>query len=201
MADSSPDYAQQGRPSRLGKLWLTSRNLLILCGVLLILHALGGIGTFKALTYSKRTLRRPNPTVYLFHVPAAQIRSALPPWCPDIPCPPTPTPCLILNSPSDGTKYDFVQLDRTKSDMYRWFGTPLEYKADYLLTVTPESDSQTKVEISTSESNVLLATNVGIHGGDYLDDVAPTTIEEYRYLLVIGSKVGEQGMPPLRLPQ
>ena len=28
-----------------------------------------------------------------------------------------------------------------------------------------------------------------------------TTIEEYRYLLMIGAKVGEQGMPPLRLPQ
>jgi len=201
MADSSPDYAQQGRPSRPGKPWLTSRNLLILCGVLLFLHALGGIGTLKALTYSKRTLKGPNPIVYLFHVPPAQIRSALPPWCPDTPCPSSPTPCLILSSPSDGTKYDFVQLDRTKSDVYRWFGRPLEYKAHYLVIVTRVSDSQTKVEISTSESNVLLATNVGVHGGDYIDEVAPTTIEEYRYLLMIGAKVGEQGMPPLRLPQ
>jgi hypothetical protein len=197
----SPQHHVRQHPSRSGRSWINWRNLLILCGFLLLFHAFGGIGTLKALTYSKRVLRRPNPTVYLFHVPATQIRSALPRWCPVTPCPPTPTPCLILNSPTDGTKYDLVQLDRTKSDTYRWFGTTLEYKADYLLTVTPESDSQTKVEISTSKSNVLLATNVGIHGGDYLAEVAPTTIEEYRYLLMIGSKVGEHGMPSLRLPQ
>jgi hypothetical protein len=200
MGGSSQDYVRRDS-SRPGRWWLRRRNLLILGWFLLLFYVLGGIGTLKALTYSKRTLRRPNPTAYLFHVPAAQIRGALPQRCPDTPCPPAPTPCLILNSPTDGTKYDLVQLDRTKSDMYRWFGTPLEYKTDYLLTVIPESDSQTKVEISTSESNVLLVNNVGIHGGDYLDDVAPTTVEEYRYLLMIGSKVGEQGMPPLKLPQ
>ena len=200
MAGPSQDHARED-PFRSGRSWLNWRSLLILCGFLLLFHALGGIGTLKALTYSKRVLSRPNPTVYLFHVPAAQIRGALPRWCPETPCPPTPTPCLILNSPTDGTKYDLVQLDRTKSDTYRWFGTPLGYKADFSLTVTPESDSQTKVEIRTSGSNVLLATNVGIHGGDYLGEVAPTTIEEYRYLLMVGSKVGEQGMPPLRLPQ
>jgi hypothetical protein len=199
MAGPSQDHARED-PFRSGRSRLNWRSLLILCGFLLLFHALGGIGTLKALTYSKRVLSRPNPTFYVFHVPAAQIRTALPRWCPDTPCPPTPTPCLILNSPTDGTKYDLVQLDRTKSDAYRWLGTPLEYKADYLLTITPESDSRTKVEISTSQSNVLLATNVGIHGGDYLDEVAPTTIEEYRYLLMIGSKVSEQGMPPLRLP-
>jgi hypothetical protein len=93
-----------------------------------------------------------------------------------------------------------VQLDRTKSDVYRWFGKPLEYNANYTLTVTPVSDSQTRIDVRTHDSSVVLTTNVGVHGGNLLDKVAPTTIEEYRFLLVVGKAVGERDMPPLRLP-
>ena len=64
----------------------------------------------------------------------------------------------------------------------------------------PVSDSQTRIDIRTHDSPVLLTTCVGIHGGDLLDTVAPTTIEEYRFLLNIGKAVGEKDMPPLRLP-
>jgi hypothetical protein len=199
MAGLSPVYGQQGRVWA-GKSRALRRTLLILCGVLLFLKALGGIGFIKLLTYSKRTMKKPNPTSYDFHAPAEQIRRALP-QCTDTPCPPAPTPCLILDSPTDGTTYNLDQLDRTRSDVYRWFGSPLEYKASYVVKVTSESDSRTKVEITTSDSNVLLGTGVGVHGGDFIENVAPTTIEEYRYLLTIGRKIGEQGMPPLHLPQ
>jgi hypothetical protein len=177
------------------------RNLLMLVVVLLFVETLGGCSLVKGLTFSKRKLETPNPTTYVFHVPAAQLRSALPQWGPDTPCPQAPTPCLILNRPTDGTNYDLVQLDRTKSDVYQWFGKPLDYTARYKLTVTPVSDSQTKIDVATWDSNVLIATGVGIHGGDYVEMVAPTTIEEYRFLLKIGEAIGEKEMPPLQLPQ
>ena len=157
------------------------------------------VGSVKGLTFSKKKLQTPNPTSYLFHAPAIQMRSVLPHWGPDEPCPPAPTPCLILNRPTDGTTYNLVQLDRTRSDVYRWFGQPLGYEARYAMTLTPISASLTRIDIRTFDCNVLIATNVGIHGGDYVELVAPTTIEEYRFLLTIGNKVGEKGMPPLRV--
>ena len=176
-------------------------TLLLVVGILLVgwLYAIGFplIGMIKVLTFSKTKLQMPNPTSYVFHVPLVQMRSVLPHWGPDEPCPPAPTPCLILDRPTDGTTYDLVQLDRTRSDVYRWLGKPLEYKAGYMMTVTPVSDSQTRVDIRTFDSNVLITTNVGVHGGDFVEAVAPTSIEEYRFLLTIGNKVGEKGMPSL----
>lgn len=181
------------------------RTMLMLALALLFVETLSGCNTgkgiVKGLTFSKKTLERPNPTSYVFHVPAAQLRNALPQWGPDTPCPQAPTPCLILNRPTDGSNYDLVQLDRTRSDIYHWFGNPLEYKARYTLTVTPISDSQTKIDVVTWDSKVLITTDVGVHGGDYVETVTPTTIEEYRFLLMVGKKVGEKDMPPLQLPQ
>jgi len=178
-------------------------TLLLVIGILLVgwLYGMGFpfIGMVKVLTFSKTKLRTPNPTSYVFHAPAIQMRSVLPHWGPDEPCPSAPTPCLILERPTDGTTYHLWQLDRTGSDVYRWLGKPLEYKAEYTMTVAPISDSQTRIDINTFYSNVLIATNVGIHGGDFVEAVPPTTIEEYRFLLTIGNKVGEKGMPPLRV--
>jgi hypothetical protein len=202
MADSPPGYANQSSMKVRG-FWVVCRNLLALCVVLLFLKLQGcsglAVGALKDVTFSKKKLKQPNPTTFVFHVSAERIRGALP-QCTDTPCPPPPTPCLVQNTPTDGTQYDLSQLYRTKSEVYNWFGTPLEYKASYLVTVTSDSDSQTKVDVRTTESTVLLGTKAGIHGGDFIENVAPTTIEEYRYLLWIGSKVGEGGMPPLQLP-
>lgn len=188
-----------GRNDRSGRIHIS----LLVIGILLVgwLYAMGFpfIGMVKGLTFSKTKLQMPNPTSYVFHATPMQMRSALPHWGLDEPCPPAPTPCLILNRPTDGTTYDLVQLDRIKSDVYRWLGKPLEYEARYTMAVTPVSDSQTRVDIRTFDSNVLIATNVGIHGGDYVYAVAPTSIEEYRFLLTIGNKMGEKGMPPLRV--
>jgi hypothetical protein len=208
ISDDSENKDTRGRPLskvepaglRFGKAWVVGRNLLLLCLGLLILRSCGAVGMVKDLTFSKRTLKTPNPTSYVFHAPAAQIRKALP-QCTDTPCPPAPTPCLVLNRPTDGTNYDLVQLDRTESEVYQWFGVPLLYKADYAVTVTPEPDSQTRVDIRASEPSVLLETGVGVHGGDFLERVEPTTIEEYRILMNIGRQVGEKGMPQLQLPQ
>jgi hypothetical protein len=188
-----------GRNDRSGRI----RTLLLVIGVLLIgwLYAMGFpfIGLIKGLTFSKAKLQTPNPTSYLFHAPAMQMRRVLPHWGPDEPCPPAPTPCLILDQPTDGTTYELVQLDRTRSDVYRWLGKPLEYHARYTMTVTPVSDSQTRVDIRTFDSNVLIATNVGVHGGDYVEAVAPTTIEEYRFLLTNRQQSGRDRDPPLRV--
>lgn len=183
-----------------GRIW----TLLTLFGVLLVfwLYAMGFsfVGLVKGLTYSTTKLQTPNPTSYVFHAPVKQIRSVLPHWGSDQPCPPAPTPCVTLDSPTDGTTYDLWQLDRTTSDVYRWFGTPLEYRSNYTLTVTPVSDNQTRIDVRAYDSTVLLATKDGVHGGDRVDRVAPTTIEEYRFLLAVGNAVGEKEMPLLHLP-
>jgi len=96
------------------------------------------------------------------------------------------------------TEYDMHQI--TVSDSYFWSNTPLQYIADFKLLLTPVSDSKTRVDIRTSESKVRIGANFGGHGGAYYERVAPTTIEEYRILLKIGRALGEQDMPPLRLP-
>ena len=76
----------------------------------------------------------------------------------------------------------------------------MQYTADFKLLLTPVSDSKTRVDVRTSESKVRIGANFGGHAGDYYERVAPTTIEEYRILLKIGTALGEQNMPPLRLP-
>jgi hypothetical protein len=96
------------------------------------------------------------------------------------------------------TEYDMHQI--TVSDSYFWWNTPLQYSADFKLLLTPVSDSKTRVDVRTSESKVRIGANFGGHGGDYYNPVAPTTIEEYRILMKIGAVLGEQDMPPLRLP-
>jgi hypothetical protein len=96
------------------------------------------------------------------------------------------------------TEYDMHQI--TVSDSYFWWNTPLQYSADFKLLLTPVSDSKTRVDVRTSESKVRIGANFGGHEGDYYNPVAPTTIEEYRILMKIGAVLGEQDMPPLRLP-
>ncbi len=86
------------------------------------------------------------------------------------------------------------------SDTYHWWKTSLDYSADFKLRLTPISDSRTRVDVQTSESQVRIGPNFGGHGGGYYELVAPTTIEEYGILLKIGSALGERGMPPLQLP-
>jgi hypothetical protein len=160
-----------------------------------------GFTLLKSQTFSRRKLAKPNPTTYFFDVPIAQVRSAITDATGIYPCAPSATLCLSIYRPSNGTEYDLDQLELSKSDVYHWIGNPLEYKAEYHVFVSPLSDSQTRVEVRTVEAKVRIGPTFTSHGGDLYEWVAPTTIEEYRILLMIGDKVGEQGMPPLQLPK
>lgn len=160
-----------------------------------------GFTLLKSQTFSRRKLAKPNPTTYVFSVPIAQVRSAIRDATGIYPCAPSATLCLSIYRPSNGTEYDLGQLDWTKSDVYHWLGKPLEYKAEYHVLLSPVSDSQTRVEVRTAEAQVSIGSSFSAHGGALAEWVTPTTIEEYRILLMIGDKVGEQGMPPLQLPK
>ena len=160
-----------------------------------------GFTLLKSQTFSKRKLAKPNPTTYIFHSPIAQVRAAIRDATGIYPCPTSTTLCLSLYRPSNGSEYDLDQLELTKSDVYHSLGKPLEYKAEYHVFVSPLLDSQTRVEVRTVEAHVRIGPTFASHGGDLYEWVAPTTIEEYRILLMIGDKVGEQGMPPLQLPK
>ena len=156
------------------------------------------------MTFSKKKLERPNPTSYVFSSPVAELRNAI-----DASISSTHQEGRLYGSwipsgldfhGSTETEYDMHQI--TISDIYyHWWKTPLEYSADFKLQLTPVSNTNTRVDIQTSESKVRIGPNFGAHGGDYYEPVAPTTIEEYRILLKIGSGLGERGMPPLQLPQ
>jgi hypothetical protein len=183
---------------RLRKLnWLVL--VLVFCVV-----AWPGYTVLKGLAFSKRKLERTNPISYVFDSPASEVRSAIDAsisstyqegrmygyWVPS---------GLSFHGSAD-TEYDMHQI--TMSDIYYyWWKTPLEYSADFKLRLTPVSNTNTRVDIQTSKSKVRIGPNFGAHGGDSSEPVAPTTIEEYRILLKIGSALGERGMPPLQLPQ
>ena len=99
------------------------------------------------------------------------------------------------------TECEILQRGFTKSDIYQWLHTPLDYKADFEVRLIPVSDSKTQVDVATSEAEVRIGPNFSAQGGDYYERVAPTTIEEYKILLKIGKALGQPGMPPLVLPK
>lgn len=177
--------------------WVGWLVFLVLFGPLIFSF---GFTLLKSETFSKRKLAKPNPTIYVFNATVAQVRAAIRDGTGTYPCPPSPTLCLSIYRPSNGTEYDLDQLEWTKSDVYHWLGKPLEYKAEYHVFVSPVSDAQTRVELRTVEAQVYIGPGYSSHAGALAEWVAPTTIEEYRILLMIGDKVGEQGMPPLQLP-
>lgn len=171
--------------------------------LLISVTAWPGYTLLKGLTFSRRKLERSNPTSYVFNSPASEVRSAIDSsissayqqgrlygyWVPS---------GLSFHGSAE-TEYDLHQV--TISENYRWWHTPLEYSADFKLLLTPASDSKTRVDVRTSESEVRIGRSFGGHPGDYYEPVAPTTIEEYRILLNIGAALGEHGMPQLQLPK
>jgi hypothetical protein len=192
--------------SRVGQL-LTPKLLRWLLPSLLLLWlwpipVITTVFVLRDLTFSKGKLSHPNPSSYVFHVPVEELRKQLP-WrqepAPPTPCPALPTPCLVLERPSNGTDYFTDQLERTPSDVYHLWGKPLPYKAEYTWRVTALSDSETLVNVSTTNAEVMLGSNF-INGSD-VKWVEPTTIEEYRILQLIGNRIGEPGIPPLQLPR
>lgn len=88
-----------------------------------------------------------------------------------------------------------------KSDTYFSFGAPFDYTADYAVQITPRGESMTEVSVLTSNAEVRIGPTGLSHGGDLRRRVAPTTVEEYKFLLTVGCEVGETGMPELQLPR
>jgi len=189
--------------SRFRILKLRKTNWLFFLVLLFAVSAWPGYIVLKGLTFSKKKLERPNPTSYVFSSPVAELRNAIDSsissayqqgrlygyWVPS---------GLSFHGSAE-TEYDLHQV--TMSENYRWWHTPLEYSADFKLLLTPVSDSKTRVDVLTSDSQVRIGRNFGGHPGDYYEPVASTTIEEYRILLNIGAALGEQGMPQLQLPK
>lgn len=178
-------------------------NWLLFLVLLFSVAAWPGYTVLKGLTFSKKKLERPNPISYVFNSPIAEVRNAI--------------DASISSTHQEGrlygywmpsgldfhgfteTEYDMHQI--SMSDMYHRWKTSLDYSADFKLRLIPVSDSKTRVDVQTSESEVRIGPNFGAHGGDSYEPVPPTTIEEYRILLKIGSALGERGMPLLQLPR
>lgn len=178
----------------ISRLWLLP--------ILLLIFGPFGFYLFKGLTFSARKLPAKNPVTYAFHAAIAQVRTAIkssfryPPEDDRLYGDWNPSPLSGRVVPEN--EFDVTQDGLTKSDVYHWLYSPLEYKAEFRLTLAPVSDSTTSVDIQTSDSMVRIGPN--LFGGDYYERVAPTTIEEYRVLLKIGRALNEPDMLPLKLP-
>lgn len=89
------------------------------------------------------------------------------------------------------------------SRVYFGGGKPLKYRANFQLHLTALSGNNTKVSVIVHNPTVINGSKCcGLHG--YVSNdvpVEPTTIEEYKILLFIGRLLGQQNMPPLRLPE
>jgi len=89
------------------------------------------------------------------------------------------------------------------SPVYFGGGKPLRYRAKFQLHLIAVGDNSTQVSVVTHEPSVINGSKCcGLHGYVSNDvSVEPTTIEEYKILLFIGSILGARDMPPLRLPE
>jgi hypothetical protein len=182
---------------------LRKSNWLVALVFFLIVAAWPGFILLKGLTFSKRTLERPNPTSYVFSAPIDRVRSAIDAaFCLIVPGKQwgywVPTGLDVHGS--NETEYDLMQRGFAESDVYHWGPTKLGYWADFKLFLTPVSDAKTQVYVQTSGSMVRLGPTFAAHGGNYLEPVPPTSIEQYRIPLKIGSALGEPAMPPLSPP-
>lgn len=171
---------------------------------------------------STKKLAHPNPTSYVFHVSSEKLIEAA--WdncdwgkCTGVQhedCPNDDGLTVRLTTKSfffqHGVPYDYTRRKQLfmdpqpfwrKSQTYFWNGKPLDYDADYQVSVTPVGESLTEVRVGTTNAVVDIGPVFTIgDGGNLARRVASTTIEEYRFLLTLGCIVGETGMPPLQLP-
>ena len=81
---------------------------------------------------------------------------------------------------------------------------PLPYICEFHLHLIPGPKGETRVVVFPHEPEVINGESWwGPHNlspANIYTSVAPTTIEEYRILLELGSALGEANMPPLLLP-
>jgi hypothetical protein len=88
------------------------------------------------------------------------------------------------------------------SKVYKKFWKSLKYRAEFQLHFATVSENETKITIITHNPKVLYWSLNIFSGHPFAEykTVQPTTIEEYEILLRIGNLVGEEDMPPLKLP-
>lgn len=187
--------------ARLMKMRISARPFLLLLAALFM--AGPGFTLLKYFTISTKKLSHPNPTSYMFHVSADGMQRTL--WksycyyCP-------------RNSYPECSNEGGLRMDSAtkvvmepgywrKSETYFWLGTPLDYHAEYAVSVTPRGDSLTEVRVETTNAAVVVGSSFGVHGGNLNHWVAPTTVDEYRFLRTVGCLLGEEEMPPLELPK
>jgi hypothetical protein len=89
------------------------------------------------------------------------------------------------------------------SPIYFGGGKPLEYRAEFQLHLTKAGNNRTKVSVITHKPHVINGSKCCGPHGEVSNNVPvePTTIEEYKILLFIGSVLGTKDMPPLRMPE
>jgi hypothetical protein len=147
-------------------------------------------------TFREKKLTCPNPTFYVFSAPMTKVRAAIRQTFTYNAQEPGSQLIIDTSSPS---KIELYQLGLVQSDVYFSRGTPLGYKATFSLLLSSVSDSQTRIEVETSEAQVLMG-GASLHGGNNYKWVHPTAIEEYEIILRIGATLGEPRMPGLQLP-
>jgi hypothetical protein len=84
-------------------------------------------------------------------------------------------------------------------------GKPLDYYADFHLHLVAIDSTHTKVEISTIDPKVVIGEKLfpslpHFGANPKYKSVAPSTIEEYEILLLIGKGLGQRNMPKLKEP-
>jgi hypothetical protein len=81
-------------------------------------------------------------------------------------------------------------------------GKPLEYFADFHIHFEAVDAASTRVTVRAHRPRVVNGSECcGPHGSVAIyQDVEPTTVEEYRFLQLIGHVAGTENMPPIELP-
>jgi hypothetical protein len=158
-----------------------------------------------------KRLPRPNPTRFVFEASTDQIRAAL---TSKVVC------CCgraiefrqdalfsgsILKSPgneNDAYLHNFHE-PIGPSPVYLAGDQPLPYICEFHLHLMARSSKETEVVVIPHKSEVIEGESWwGLHGSSAYtySSVAPTSIEEYKILLDLGSALGATNMPPVVLP-
>jgi hypothetical protein len=184
----------------------------------IVLIAIGFIGCDSEMEY--RELRMPvkNPTLFVFNAPMASIKTIIKQNRQKM-------PLSYMESADDSSifwgkgllsaaenKNDFYLRDMAPAEtslVYHGSGRPVVYDYDLHIHLTQLDSNRTRVEIVTIKPKILLgvrfpynvlpieSSNAGIS-----KEVSPSTIEEYRVLLVIGEALGiKDSMPATILPE
>ena len=160
--------------------------------------------------YSQKELTNPNnPTSYIFEANIEQVRIAIVNnterykenwmslWSKE------EDKKIIFHTDikEDAWLNSFGNID---SKIYFKNGNPLPYSVSFHIHLDSVSENRTNVEIFTLNPKIfrwgILYGNIG-HGYAHMEEVPPSTIEEYEILLSIGEQLGEKGMPACNYPK